>query len=45
MLVVIITIGMIMMFLLGIVACETYAISYPRDRFSKWWRKHIIQNI
>ena len=24
--------------LLAIVACETYAMSYPNDKFSKWWR-------
>lgn len=27
-----------------IVACETYAMTYPKDNFSQWWRKYIIQD-
>lgn len=42
MLVVIITIGTIIFLLLALVACETYVMSYPKDRFSKWWRKNIM---
>jgi nucleoside recognition membrane protein YjiH len=33
----------IIVLLLAIVACETYAMSYPKDNFSKWWRKNIMQ--
>ena len=42
MMVVIIVIGAIMSLLLALVACETYVMSYPKDRFSKWWRKNIM---
>lgn len=33
----------VMVLLLAIVACETYAMSYPQDKFSKWWRTNIMQ--
>lgn len=29
--------------LLAIVACETYAMTYPKDSFSKWWRANIME--
>ena len=28
--------------LVVIVACETYALSNPNDRFSVWWRSNIM---
>ena len=43
MLLIICLMASIIVLLLSIVACETYAMSYPQDRFSKWWRANIMQ--
>jgi len=32
-----------MVLLLLILAAETYALSYPQDKFSKWWRRNFLQ--
>ena len=29
-------------FILAIVACETYAIDHPYSRFTKWWRENWV---
>ena len=36
--------GFFMVLMVSIVAAETYAMTYPKDNFSKWWRKYIIQD-
>lgn len=43
MLLVISLFAFIMVFLLTMVACETYAMHNPEDNFSKWWRENIVQ--
>jgi hypothetical protein len=43
MLMIILIMAIIVVLLLSIVACETYAMSYPKDKFSKWWRANIME--
>lgn len=43
MLLIICLMAFVVVLLLTLVACETYAMSYPKDKFSKWWRKNIMQ--
>jgi hypothetical protein len=43
MLMIILIMAIIIVLLLSIVACETYAMSYPKDKFSKWWRANIME--
>ena len=43
MLLIICLMAFVIVMLLVIVACETYAMSYPDDSFSKWWRAHIME--
>ena len=43
MLPIILLMSIVIVLLLTIVACETYAMSYPNDKFSKWWRAHIME--
>jgi hypothetical protein len=43
MLMIILIMAIIVVLLLSIVACETYAMSYPKDKFSKWWRTNIME--
>lgn len=40
---IILIMAIIVVLLLSIVACETYAMSYPKDKFSKWWRANIME--
>jgi hypothetical protein len=43
MLTIILLMSIVIVLLLIMVACETYAMSYPKDKFSKWWRGHIME--
>lgn len=43
MLLIILLMTFVIIMLLALVACETYAMSYPKDSFSKWWRNNIMQ--
>jgi hypothetical protein len=43
MLPIILLMSIVIVLLLTMVACETYAMSYPKDKFSKWWRAHIME--
>lgn len=33
-----------MILTLLIILCETYAMRYPHTKFTKWWRKYVVEN-